>query len=282
MRKIVSVLLLITTCLFAENTEVKKDSTVSYWSPKGVMALNISQLSLSNWSQGGDDALTWTLTGDFGYNYKDTSWSFNNNLKISFGKTKIGSNGFRINDNEIYLENVLTRNVGWTINPFFSNTFRTSLTSGYKYENSNQTQIVDFFDPGYLTQSLGFTYKNQIVNTRLGMALQQTFTNRFRNFSDDGATLDRKEAFKLEAGLETVSNLSLKVENNLLYKSLFRLFTRFDHIDVWDVRLDNTLTAKVTKFVNVNLNVLLIYEKKQSARTQLKEALQLGFVYTLF
>ena len=67
----------------------------------------------------------------------------------------------------------------------------------------------------------------------------------------------------------------------MLLNTKLRLFTRFNMLDVWDVRWDNTITAKVNDFVNVNLNVLIIYEKSQSLRTQIKEALQLGFTYTI-
>lgn len=282
MRKIVLILLSIASVLFGQTENVKKDSLLDVWDPRGALALNISQIALSNWAKGGENAITWTVTGDFGYNYKGSDWSYNNNLKFAFGKTKLGSDAFRTNDNEIYLENVASKNVGWPVNPFISSGIRTSITTGYKYTDDTFIEIADFFDPGYVTQSLGFTYVDHTVNTRLGIALQETFTNKFRNFSDDEETKDKVEAFKLETGLETVTNLNVKVAENILYKSLFRLFTRFDHLDVWDVRFDNTFTAKISKFINVNLNVLVIYEQKQAAKTQLKEALQLGFVYTLF
>jgi hypothetical protein len=38
----------------------------------------------------------------------------------------------------------------------------------------------------------------------------------------------------------------------------------------------------VTKLINVNLNILVVYDVDQSLKTQLKEALQLGITYTLF
>jgi hypothetical protein len=51
---------------------------------------------------------------------------------------------------------------------------------------------------------------------------------------------------------------------------------------VWDVRWDNTITAKINDYFNVNVNVLLIYDVDETLRTQLKEALQLGISYSLF
>jgi len=60
------------------------------------------------------------------------------------------------------------------------------------------------------------------------------------------------------------------------------LFGRFEDMSVWDVRWDNTVTAKINDYFNVNINVLLIYDVDETLKTQLKEALQLGISYSLF
>ena len=72
------------------------------------------------------------------------------------------------------------------------------------------------------------------------------------------------------------------MEENVLFGTKLRLFSRFNELDVWDVRWDNLITAQISKYFNVNFNVLLIYEKIQSPKTQIKEALQLGITYSLF
>jgi len=48
-----------------------------------------------------------------------------------------------------------------------------------------------------------------------------------------------------------------------------------------DVRWDNLITAKVNNYINVNFNFLVVYERKQTLRTQIKEALQLGIIYNI-
>jgi hypothetical protein len=68
----------------------------------------------------------------------------------------------------------------------------------------------------------------------------------------------------------------------MAYKGYLRLFGRFEDMSVWDVRFDNTITAKINDYFNVNINVLLIYDVDETLRTQLKEALQLGISYSLF
>ena len=260
----------------------QQDSVILYkWIPTAVAGLNISQLSLSNWSQGGDNSLTWTLIGTGGLKYATEDWGFTNDIKIAYGRTKLGSDDFKTNDNELYLESVLSRNVGWDISPYFSNTLRTALTAGYNYDVDPKVEIANFFDPGYLTQSLGFIYnKVSGFETRLGFAVQEIITNKFTQYSDDTET-PKVEKLKVETGLESVSTAEYTVAENVLLKSKLRLFGRFNSMDVWDVRWDNTIAAKVNDYLNVNFSFLLVYEKAQTPKTQIKEGLQLGLVYSI-
>jgi hypothetical protein len=143
-------------------------------------------------------------------------------------------------------------------------------------------KIVDFLDPGYVTESIGFTYdKFAWIKTRLGFAVQETFTNKYRQYSDDPQT-QKVEAYKLETGFESVTSFQKTIYDNLSAKSMLRLFTRFEHLDVWDVRWDNAIIAKVNDLINVNFSYLLVYQKSQSLRTQMKQGLQISFIYTIF
>jgi hypothetical protein len=270
-------------CILASGLYAQSDSLPQkQWLPSGVAGLNLNQVALSNWTQGGENAISFTLLGNFGLNYFSDPWQFKNSLKVAYGRTKLGSDDFRTNDNELYLENFLSRSVGWTVDPFISNTIRTVVGNGYKYDDST-FQTAAFFDPAYITQSLGFTY-NKLKNfsTRLGIAFQETVTDQFRYYSDDMETPDEIESFKFDTGIESVTEIEQVVMENMLLKSILRLFSRFDSFDVWDVRWDNIITAKVNEYVNVNFNVLVIHEISQTRKTQMKEALQLGLTFALF
>ncbi|NWF49690.1 MAG: DUF3078 domain-containing protein [Ignavibacteriaceae bacterium] len=263
----------------SETDTIKKPG----WYPAGVAGLNLSQVAFSNWSQGGDNSLAWTLFSKVNYDYFSPDWIFKNELKLAYGRTKLGSADYRTNDNEIYLESVLSHFIGWAVDPYISNTVRSSLSKGFDYKTTGFPQIADFFDPGYVTQSIGFTYnKIEGFNTRIGVGFQETFTSKFNNYSDDAKTKDKVEKFKFETGIESVTEGKYEIEENLLADTKLRLFSRFEDLSVWDVRWDNTITAQVNKYVNVNLNVLIVYEVSQSLKTQLKEGLQLGLVYNLF
>lgn len=261
----------------------KPDTTkLNLWVPNVVVGLNVSEIALSNWTQGGDNSITWILNTNSELDYYTKSWSFRNSLKASYGRTKLGGDDFRTGDNELYQESVLARRLGWAVNPFVSNSIRTALARGYDYTLTPPKIVANFFDPGYVTQSCGFTYdKYAWFKSRLGLAVQETFTNKYRQYSDDASTANKLEAFKLDTGLESVTNLKVNVMENVLMKSSLRLFTRFERLNVWDIRWDNDIIAKVNNYLNVNFTFLLIYQKDESIRTQMKQTLQLGVVYTL-
>lgn len=206
-----------------------------------------------------------------------------NRLNMTYGRSKIGNEGYRTNENDIYFESIASRDIGWAVDPYFSVTFRSSLTKGYDYSvETSGIQIVDFFDPGYLSEALGFTYdQNKIITTRLGIAIQQTFANKFTGYTDDPVTAEI-EKFKFDTGLESVTEVNYEFLENMKYSSFLRLFTRFNSLDVWDVRWDNIISAKVNDYINVNFAVTVIHEISQTRKTQLREALQLGFSYSLF
>ena len=260
----------------------KEDSTqVNTWVPTAVAGLNVSQLALSNWTQGGENALTWTLTGNLGLKYVSEGWTFRNGFKVDYGRSKLGGNDFQTNDNNFYLESVLSRNIGWKVDPYISNIIRTTVAPGYSYATQTPQEIANFFDPGYVTQSMGFAYQRlKGFSTMLGIAVQEVFANKFTQYTDDPTTT-KIESFKFETGLQSVTTGKFVLADNLLMTSSLTLFTRFKSMDVWDVRWDNVIVAKVNNWLNVNFSYLLVYQKDQSPTTQMKEGLQLGIVYTI-
>ncbi|MFH1049530.1 MAG: DUF3078 domain-containing protein [bacterium] len=260
------------------------DTSKSNWTNKGIVSLNISQISFTDWTQGGDNAITYTFMGDFGFNYAKDLWSFKNSLKLAYGQTKIAETDFKTNNNELYLESVYTRDIGIWVDPFIGNLIRSTIAPGYDYSTSpEKTEIANFFDPGYISQSIGVGInKSEMIKTRLGLAFQEVIANNhWEKYTNDPTTTE-EEKFKFETGIESVTDFDWKFMENMNLKSKLRLFSRFESLDVWDVRWDNVISAQVNKYIVVNLNLLVIYEKNQSLRSQIKEALQLGITYSLF
>ena len=274
-------LALFTIVSFAQDTtEVKKDTL---WTPKGIVGINLSQVAFSNWSQGGQNSLSFTFFSLLGLDYIGDPWKWRNGLKFAYGRTKFGDEEYRTNDNEIFYESTLIYHIGWAVSPYAGVTARTSVTKGFNYDLEPSVQIVDFMDPFYLTEAVGFIY-DRIPNfsSRLGVGLKQTWADKFAAlYTDDSETLEL-EKFKNETGIESVTEYKWEFLENMSYLASLRLFGTFDDLSVWDVRWDNIIAAKVNDYISVTFNVLLIYDEDESIRRQLKEALQLGISYNLF
>jgi len=263
-----------------DSTEVKKDTL---WRPSGVVGINLSQVAFANWQQGGQNSLSFTFFSLLGLDYIGDPWKWSNGLKFAYGRTKFGDEEYRTNDNEIFFESTLIYHTGWVVSPYAGLTARTAVTKGFNYDSIPSFQIVDFMDPFYLTEAIGFIY-DRIPNfsTRLGIGMKQTFTKEFTSYSDDIETLTEVETFKNETGIESVTEYKWEFMENMAYLTSLRLFGTFDDISVWDVRWDNLIVAKVNDYISVSFNVLLIYDEDESIQRQLKEALQLGISYNLF
>jgi len=276
-------LLLFTLSLVNFVTAQDADSTLNKWTPSLLASLNLSQIAFQDWTKGGESAFSFTVGADWVMNYKASEWSFKNQLKGEWGQSKTGYEIKKITVNNIFNETVFFYDPGWLFKPYASNLIRTPITDGYDYSEPEKKQIVAFFDPGYVTQSIGFAYdESEIIKTRLGLAFEESFANKFAaQYTDDDETAD-VEKFKFETGIESMTDLNLKIDENVVYKSKLRLFTGFDRMTVWDVAWDNTFTAEVNKWLNVNLTYILIYKASESLRTQMQEALQVGIVYNLF
>ncbi len=274
----VVILLLQAPSVFSQSDTALKQG----WNQRGVIGLGINQVALSNWVQGGENIFSLSGSADFAMIKlgKKTLWS--NRLIANLGSTKTGSGNFQTNDNALVLENILVWSVGWVVNPFVSNQIRTPVLNGYDYSVSPEQQTAAFFDPGYVVQTVGVAYGTPKVNTRIGVALQETFTNRFRQYTDDLETADKIEAFKFETGVESISEANYEFAENMSFNTRLRLFSGFDRLDTWDVAWDNSIIAKVNNFLSVNLNALVYFDKIQSPKTQFKEGIQVGLSYAVF
>ncbi|RKY75881.1 hypothetical protein DRQ00_09725 [candidate division KSB1 bacterium] len=267
---------LATTPLFAQEKQAK--SPKCGWQKEIVGGLNLNQTSFDNWAQGGENSFAWqvNLNLKFVNDQEKTTWS--NSGKFSYGQTKSGKEESRKSIDEIKLESVLRYKFGTYANPYVAVTAETQFTAGYDYGTNPRKQISAFLDPGYFRQSVGIGYQppNNIVKTRLGVALKQTITHNYPSpYADDPKT-KKIEKIKSEIGAESVTDVSWKISENIIFTSKLELFSGLKALDETDVNWDNVFTAKISKYFNVNFNVKLFYDKDISKKRQLKQSLAMG------
>ena len=259
------------------------DSTFYKWTPSLVTSVNLSQIAFDNWVKGGKNSYSYVLNIEWGMKFKGNGWSFKNKFKGVLGHSKLGDDDVNITSNNLLNETVFLGS-GILFKPYASNLIRSPITNGFDYKKDIPEHIVAFFDPGYISQSLGFSYENsKIIKSRLGFAFEESFANKFAaKYTDDPSTLTDVEKFKFETGIESITDIKYEVAENIHYKGKLRLFSGFDRLAVWDVAMDNSVTAKVNSWLNVNFTYLIVHKASESLRTQIQEGIQVGVVYSFF
>jgi hypothetical protein len=273
--------LILLLCAAAAAAEAKlPDSTqaaaVSPWKHTMIISTNITQVSFTDWVQGGENALAYALFLEGKSSYAEGMIDWVNSYKFGFGQAKLGSQGIRKTDDKIDLESVLTYKMGTYVNPYASASLKTQFSEGVTYDAAGiATPVSSFFDPAYLTQSVGVGYQPlPEVKTRMGVGIREIVTKKYTGYSNG------KEV-EVDGGLESITELGWTVMENVVLNSKLELFSPMKQLDQILVRSDNTLAAKVNKFLSVNLNVQFLNDPKVQARTQIKQTLALGFSYTL-
>ena len=263
----------------------KPDSSKWGWKHSVVSGLTLTQVSFKDWAQGGENALAWTIRLDGLSKLEDTAYVWGNSYKMSYGQAKLGSETMRKTEDRIEFESVFTYKLGTEVNPYVGATLKTQFAQGVTIDAAgNATPVSKFFDPAYLTQSAGFGYRpSATIKTRLGAALREIVTSVYTSYANDPSTpANQLVKTRVDGGAESVTDLELKLDDNLLFRSKLELFAPIKNFQLVTMRMDNTLTANVSKYVVVILNVQLINDANASTRMQEKEVLALGLSYTLF
>lgn len=282
MKKISIILIFILTGITTVFAQQKAQPKIG-WTHSAVGNLNFTQNQFDNWTGGGENSWAWQTNMDAKFNYNQPEYKWTNSGKLTYGKTKIGSASAKKSADEIRLETVFSKKLGIPVNPYIGATALTQFAPGYKYlGDTAKVEISNFMDPGYFTQSLGLDYNpNDQFATRMGAALKETITDQYAGIYTDDPNTSEIEKTKVEFGVTSITNVSLHLNKIILFQSRLDLFSDLSTLNQTDVDWDNTFTASVAKYLNVNFNFRIFYDRDLSKRRQLKQSLSVGLTYTL-
>ena len=216
------------------------------------------------------------LLAKFVNDLEKTNWA--NTGKLSYGESKSGEQDARKAADEIRIESVFTYKMDTenNLNPYVAVTGLSQFTRGFEYTDTSRIEISNFMDPGYFTQSLGIGYtRDENFKTRLGATLKQTVTDKHADRYALG------ETFRTEYGVESVTDFTTSLSENILYTGKLGLFSNLIRFDEIDVDWDNKFVGKVSDFLNVTLNIRVFYDRDVSSKRQLLQTLAVGDRYSL-
>jgi len=265
------------------------------WSKSLNTDFTLTQNAYSDsWTGGeaGTISWVWNAIGLFEKQFAPR-FKYRNNSKLSFGQTHIQNKETKEwappqkSTDLIDIENLGLLTLRSFIQPYVGLRFES------QFLDASVPQINRYLSPMKFTESAGGareffkTDKNQLLS-RLGFALRQISTE----IVVDTALEETERENTNDGGIESVTDLKLTVSENLTYISKLSLFQAlyFSESDTasndfWkaiDVNWENSLAAKVHKFVTVSMYTQLLYDKQIDKRGRFKETLALSLTYSLF
>ncbi len=262
------------------------------------LGLNATQSSYSNsWTGGEAGNVTWVANANGIFTEPLSSTiTLKNTIKLAFGQTisqdkddKTWSKPVKSTD-KIDLESVGLFDIKAYVEPYAAFRFES------QFLDASVDSIKRYINPIVMTESGGFARKlykkdkNDII-TRLGGAIKENI----KKVIIDTAAAKTETESSVDGGLESVTDVKLALSDKLgylgkltLYKALFfskkEDFKGTEEEDYWkaiDINWENSITASISKYVQVQFYFQLLYDKQISKRGRLKETLSLGLTYKM-
>ncbi len=290
MKKIIFIILSLTIFEVQAQTLPK----AKLWKKTAEASLNFSQASFSNnWKGGGTNNLATLATVNLSASYKKDKISWDNKANMQYGLLKNKGEFTRKSNDIIFIDTKYGHQLTGKWNAFAAVNFVSQFANGYNFtKDSNdvivRTKISTFMAPGYLTESFGIEYKPKpYFNARLGLgSAKQTFV---LDQSVYGAADTVK--FGVPKGKKVINEFGFQLLANYdknIYKDIVNLKVRyvgfFDYdklfkINTWAHRFDIIATAKISKYINVTFNAVLLYDRFQDKEWQRSQIFGVGISY---
>jgi hypothetical protein len=300
--------------LSAQTTEAEKNlktqskDTLDGWKTGGVISLNLTQVSLTNWSAGGENSLSVNGILSLFANLKKGNSNWDNSLDLSYGMLQQGDGDPRKTDDKIDFTSKYGQKAfkNWYYAGLVN--FKSQMAPGYNFPDDS-TEISNFMAPAYVLGAIGMDYKPSEVFTFFISPLTMKMTIVNDKVLADAGAYGVEAAEYDDFGVQTKKGLTTRSEYGGYLRALFKkdimknvnlqskleLFSNYTeeptNIDVnWEV----LISMKVNKFISATISTQLLYDDDidiavdknndgiidaVGPRTQFKEVLGVGLSY---
>ncbi|MDM1296094.1 DUF3078 domain-containing protein [Sphingobacterium sp. N143] len=290
----------------------KLNLEVDYWKHWTTFGINLNQASFNEyWSGGGVGSIAVGLNANHKSDYTKDNFNFVTEVDLRYGKLKNNKQIAKKNNDRIFWDNKLSYKLSSNWALYTSITFESQFDEGYKYKTENGKDTIDYVEnsfmaPGYLTESLGLEYKPSnefslrfgtgtarqtfILDDRVKPLSAEAYFARFGKypFPEEPTRNEERYGVKKVGGsfanalaFQLTANLDKNFTDKLNVKARYNLFADYEKFSDPKHRLDVTVTAKVTRTINVNLNGIMVYDTDIISKVQLSQSLAMGIVYSL-
>lgn len=294
LRLFITIAIICSTSPFYAQKPAEEDT--SYWNGYGNIGLNFTQISLTNWSQGGQNAISGIGQVDLALDFEKGKKTWENSIYLGYGTIRSGGE-WRKNEDKIDFQSQF----GYQAADNFAYStlahFKSQFTEGYNYPDDSNA-ISDFMAPASLLVSIGMDYKPwKFLSLYISPATGKATWMLGDKVDETRYGLDQGETARYEFGAYLTAEFKKEVLKNTSLKSKLELFNNYTDPNKpnrknIDVDWETTINLQVNDYISANLFTRLIYDhdidipktddegnEYLGKGTQFKEVLGVGFSY---
>jgi hypothetical protein len=294
MKKIITLLIAALASLATQAQIVRVDS-LSNWKKKLVANLNLNQAAFSsNWKAGGINSIGMNALFNYKANYAKDKVSWDNEIDLLYGFVNNSGQGFRKTVDRIFLDTKYGYKINKNWSAFTSLSFLSQFNKGYKYEDDATGKeqallISDFLAPAFVTSAWGLEYapvdyfKVRVSPFAPRLTIVRDPTRFTKTVGPEPYGVDSTGTTRWEwLAFQLTADFSKDIATNVNLKWRYMMYANYETIEMKtiDHRLDLTLAVKVSRFINVGLGGILIYDYDQDDGAQLSQVFNIGLAYS--
>ena len=278
------------------HAQIVKEDTLTHWKKAFRTGLNLNQASFSsNWKAGGVNSIGFNALLNYKANYKKDINSWDNEIDLLYGMVNNQGQGYRKTLDRIFLDTRYGRSLTKKWDLSLAANLLSQFANGYKYGSDpttgaeRDTLISSSFAPTYVTATLGMEYHPvEYFKVRLSpLAPRATIVNNVDRFvtktnpTPYGVSPGKMTRFEWYA-FQMLTEFNKDIIKNTNLKFRYIMFVNYQTLEWKKVnhRLDLNITSKISKFINVSIGSILLYDYKQDAKVQFSQAFSLGVLYS--
>lgn len=251
------------TLCFVTATCIVHAQQDTIWRRGGLLSLNFSQVSLTNWAAGGQNSIAGNAIVNYFANYKSGKNAWDNNIDLEYGIIMQGKKGSLLKSNDkIDITSMYGRQASkfWYYSALAN--FRSQFSAGYNYPNDSNI-ISNFFAPAYLTLALGMDYKpDNNFSLFLSPATARFIFVTDKALSKAGAFgVDSGKTIRTEIGAYVKATYIKNINANVNLQTSLDLFSNYlDKPQNVDINWQLLLGIKISKVISASLSTQLLYD----------------------
>lgn len=296
------------TILFATSA-ISQIKDTTYWNRNFEVGLNINQAGFNKSWQEAQGGLSYFAISAFLFaksTYVQNRSKVMNDLQLQYGRiitdgVKDYQGGYtgRKNVDRIFFDNTYTYAITEEFGAFASVNFQSQFDKGHKIIKTQITsnvgtdsiavQVSSFLAPGALIEGIGvewtpisyFSARFAPVAFRQRFSVDPTVTANVSNSEGVHLGVEKGAIVNNRFGLNILAKFDKDLATNINLKVMGQYFASYENMAVGTIRFDAIFTAKITKYINVNITGVLLYNHAQIAAIQANEQVALGIVYKM-